>query len=101
MPKINIKTSTSTSVDLTYEKVKSFLTSNDDIRKFDPSLQLSFDDHKKTGQAMGKVFSASIQVTEQAPGCEVALIIDLPLKLALMKGLIEKTLHSKLKQALS
>lgn len=101
MPKINIQSNSNDSADSTYSKVKDFLENLDDIKSYDPSLTLSFDDSNKTGKAQGKLFSAELQVKEQAPGCVVDLQVELPMKMGLMKGMIQKQLQSKLDKALA
>ncbi len=73
---------------------------SDDLKKIDPNLQINFNESQKTGIAKGHVFSAIIAVTENSPGSEVSLTLDLPMKFALMKGLIKNTLEKKLSQAL-
>jgi hypothetical protein len=47
------------------------------------------------------MFSANLKVAENAGGATVQIEVDLPLTLALAKGMIQKTLEKKLDEALS
>jgi hypothetical protein len=42
-----------------------------------------------------------MKVKEHQAGSQVEIIVDLPLHLALVKGMVEKTLKKKLEEALS
>jgi hypothetical protein len=54
-----------------------------------------------SGTAQGSMFKAKLNVKENAGGSTVAVTVDLPMTLMLMKGMVEKTLQKKLDEALS
>lgn len=100
MPKLNIKKQTVEKADSAYKKVKVWLSEDKDLAKLDPGYNCQFNDEKLTGQANGKMFKAQMSVKSQPNGSEVEIVVDLPLTLALAKGLIEKTLQKKLDESL-
>lgn len=67
----------------------------------DPELNCTFDSASLSGQATGKQFKAKLKVTHASPGCTVEVTVDLPFHLALVKGVVEKTLSKKLDETLA
>jgi hypothetical protein len=47
------------------------------------------------------MFKAKINVKEAGGGSNIQITVDLPLSLALMKGMVQKTLEKKLEEALA
>ena len=84
-----------------FVRVKSFLDGDPDLKKLDPSYTCDFDDSALTGSANGKLFQAKMKVIESDPGSEVEIVVDLPLTLALAKGLVSRTLEKKLGESLT
>lgn len=77
------------------------MESDPDLKNLDSGYRCEFDDSQLSGLAKGKLFKAQMQVTEDAEGSKVEVTVDLPIALALAKGTIEKTLQTKLKNALA
>jgi hypothetical protein len=96
MPKVNIKSDSKYSAKETYEKVKSLLSNDADLKKLDPSFACTFDDSTMTGVAKGGMFKADMKVEDKSPTSSVEIIVDLPFHLALVKGMVKKTLEKKL-----
>ncbi len=101
MPKISIKKQTGSSKADAYSKVKSMLNDDKDLKKLDPSYKCDFDDSKMSGKATGKLFKAELVIEQTGSGCEVEIIVDLPLALSLAKGMVQKTLQKKLDSSLA
>jgi hypothetical protein len=101
MPKVSIKKQTSTPAADAYNKVKGMLSDDKDLKKLDPSYKCTFNDSGLTGSASGKMFKADMTIKNQGAGCEVEIIVDLPLALSLVKGMVQKTLQKKLDDSLA
>ena len=84
-----------------FQKVKSILTDDKDLKKLDPGYKCTFNESAMTGQASGKMFKATMNVKGQSSGSEVEIVVDLPLAFALAKGLVKKTLEKKLNDSLA
>jgi hypothetical protein len=67
----------------------------------DPSYKAEFDAQTLSGSAKGSMFKANMNVKEAADGSKVELVVDLPFHLALVKGMVEKTLSKKLEEVLA
>ena len=96
MPKISISHSFDIAPEKAYEKVKTFLDSDIDLRKLDPNYQCHFDDSNLSGHAKGGRFQAELLVTPIDSGSQVNLTIKLPLFAAPFKAMVEKIVRSKL-----
>jgi hypothetical protein len=96
MPKLTVKKQSTLDSKTVYESVKKFLENDSDLKKLDSAYQCKFNDSTLSGTAQGKMFKAEMKVAAGTNGCSVEIVVDLPLTLALAKGMIEKTLQSKL-----
>ena len=96
MPKVNIQSETNLSAQEAYEKVKDLLNNDAGLKKLDPKYACDFDDASLSGNANGKMFKAAMKVSEKGSGSSVEIIVDLPLKFALAKGMVKSTLEKKL-----
>lgn len=101
MPKVIVKKTTSIDAQNAFSRVKSFLSSDKDLKKLDPSYGCTFNETSLSGTATGKLFKAAMTVKPDGTGCQVEIIVDLPLTLALAKGMVEKTLQKKLDDSLA
>ncbi len=101
MPKFTIEHQSTFSANDAYAKVKTFLNSEDEIKKFDPKLQCSFNDAQMSCHMNGSQFKADVQVLNVAGGSKVSLTVDLPLMLMPFKGKVQETLQRKLAKYLS
>lgn len=101
MPKVSVKVSSSLSAQESFQKVKTVLESDQDLRKLDSQYSCEFNEGDLSGQAKGKLFKANMKIQSQGSGSQVEIVVDLPLALALAKGSIEKSLQNKLNTALT
>lgn len=72
-----------------------------ELRKLDPHYNCQFDAQGLKGTAEGKQFKASMNVSANGSGSSIEIVIDLPLLLSPVKGMVQKTLEKKLAAALS
>ena len=100
MPKILIEKETSVSANDAFEKIKTLLSDDRDLRKLDSGYQCQFDAAARKGTAKGKQFTATMLVHE-GPKTKVELTIELPLMLTPFKGMVENTLRGKLEKILA
>ena len=98
MPKLDIKCQSNHSQEETFTRVKKFFDTDTTLAKFDSDLKTEFNDSAYSGSVIGRQFKAKLEVSGNA---EVCINVDLPFHLALAKGMIQKTLQSKLDEALS
>ncbi len=103
MPKFTIDTKSEQNPTQTFEKIKKFLETDQDLKKFDPKLQCTFNASQLKGEAKGSQFKANISVNPNADNskCVVSIEVDLPLMLTPFKGKVQETLQKKLAKALA
>lgn len=101
MPKVTVSKQSSKDAQSAFLEVKNLLQDDQELKKLDPSYACTFNDAALSGTANGKLFKANMTVKSQGTGCHVEIVVDLPLALALAKGLVEKTLQRKLNESLS
>lgn len=101
MPKLNIEHKSTLNSDEAFEKIKSFLQNEQEIKKIDSKIVCQFNEAQKTGKANGSQFKADISVKETSDGSVVKLDVDLPMLLTPFKGKIQETIHRKLSKYLS
>lgn len=101
MPKFTVEHSSSQAPDSAFESVKSVLTKDEGIKKFDAKAQVVFDDAKKSAQIKGGQFKAEMTVVPSGSGSKVAVLVDLPLLLTPFKGKVEETLKKMLSKHLA
>lgn len=101
MPKFTIDHQTSQNPDQAYQKIKEFLEQDQDIRRFDPKLQCSFNDGSKSANLKGSQFKADMAVSAAGEGSKVSVTVDLPLMLTPFKGKVQETLQKKLAKYLA
>lgn len=97
MPKFTVEQSSKLSADDCFSKIKNFMNSKDnDIRKFDTKMDVTFEDGKKVCDIKGSQFKAQIQVLPDSAGSKAQITVDLPLMLTPFKGKIESMLKDNL-----
>lgn len=101
MPKVKVETRSKHTPEQTFQKIKSLLENDRDLRKMDSSYTCQFNDSSMTGTAKGGKFSADMRVTSQGDGSMVSIEVDLPLMLTPVKGIVQSTLQKKLDSALA
>lgn len=100
MPKFTIDHDSAQNPEEVFVKIKEFLEKDQDIRRFDPKLQCSFDPQNKSASLKGSQFKADLQIISQNAGSKVTVLVDLPLLLTPFKGKIQDTLKHKLNKYL-
>jgi hypothetical protein len=101
MPKVTVQKTITSSPKEAFTKVSDMLSKNEDLKKLDPSYQCEFDESTLTGQAKGKLFTASLTIAPAQTGSTVEITVDLPFTLSLAKGMVQKTLEKKLNEVFS
>lgn len=101
MPKLSVEKQTNLSAQEAFEKVTNLLENDKELKKLDSSYQCDFDSGSLSGTAKGKLFKADMQIQEASGGSKVSISVDLPMTLALAKGMVQKTLQRKLDDSLS
>jgi hypothetical protein len=96
MPTVKVNHKTSTSPDEAFKSLKGLFSNDAQLKKLDPDFKLSLAEDSKTGQIISKLFKAEIKILPNGSGSEVAIVVDLPFHLALIKGLVEQNLKQKL-----
>ena len=85
-----------------YSKVKTFLSGDNDFKKFDPNVSCTFDESNKSCNVTGSQFSATIQVVpKDSSTCQILIEVELPIAFALFKGKIQETLEKNLSKLLT
>ena len=92
MPKFTINHDVKQPVDQTFEKVQKVLSKGDELKKYDPKIQCSFDAASKTCKIKGSQFNADLKVSAQGQGSQIVVTVDLPLLLTPFKGKISESL---------
>ncbi len=101
MPKLTVQRNTNATPKDAFDKVSSMLENASDLKKLDPAYKCDFNPATLSGKAAGKMFSADLKVAASGSGSVIEIVVDLPLTLALAKGMIQKTLEKKLDEALA
>ena len=100
MPTIKIERSSSLKPDEAYDRIKTMMDGDSDLKKLDSSYTCEFDDAAKTIKANGSKFKATVDVNEGSNGSDVAINVDLPMLLSPFKGAVQSSLEKKLDKAL-
>lgn len=105
MPKVKVESNSKHSPEDTYQRIKSLLENDKELRKMDSTYKCQFNDAQMSGTAKGGKFEANMKVTSNSSvgsgGAHVQIEVDLPLMLTPVKGLVQSTLQKKLEHALS
>ena len=101
MPSVKIEKQSKLSPDDSFKRISDLLSNDKDLRKLDAKYKADFNAQTRSGTAEGAMFKAKLAVNEGAAGSNIQITVDLPFHLALMKGMVEKTLQKKLDEALA
>lgn len=101
MPSIKIEKQSKLSTGDSFKRISDLLSNDKDLRKLDSKYKCEFNAQDLTGVADGSMFKAKMNVKESQGGSKVEITVELPFHLALVKGMVEKTLQKKLEEALS
>lgn len=100
MPKFTVEHQTATDTKDTFIKLKDFFTKTEEMKKFDPKVECSFNDNAQSCQLKGSQFKADVQVVAQGQGSKINITVDLPLLLSPFKGKVQEGLLKMLKKHL-
>jgi hypothetical protein len=85
----------------TYNRVKKFMSGDNDFKKFDPKVSFNFDDPSKKCKIKGSQFEAELCIqAKDAQNSQIAIEVEVPMALALFKGKIKEILEKNLKKIL-
>lgn len=101
MPSLKIEKDSSLSAQDSYQRITQLLENDRDLRKLDAKYKCQFDPNSLSGSADGQHFKAKMKIVSNGSGSRVEVAVDLPFHLALIKGMVEKTLSKKLDEALA
>lgn len=101
MPKVKIIETSQLSAEDAFDKVANMIEDDPDLKKLDPSYTCDFDKAALKGKATGKLFKADMEIKANSGGSEVTIEVNLPLHLAIAKGMVEKTLKGKLQKVIT
>lgn len=100
MPKIQFEAASKHPAPETFQRIKSFLENDKDLKRMDSHYQCEFDDANLTATATGSQFKAGMNVKPNGESSSVVISVELPFALALFKGKIQQMLQSKLDKTL-
>ncbi len=95
MPKFKIEASSKYKPEETFQRIKTLLETDKDLRKLD-TYTCNFNPTAFSGSAKGNKFEADMKVTSVGEGAQVQIDVSLPLMLTPIKGLVQTTLQKKL-----
>lgn len=101
MPSVKVTSSSNLAPAECFSRVTKMFETDQDLRKLDPHFNCKFDAQGLKGTAEGKQFKATMNVLPSGAGSNVEIVVDLPLLLSPVKGMVQKTLEKKLASALS
>ncbi len=102
MSKFNFQISVPLDPQNTFDKIKTFLSSENTFKKFDPKLACTFDEARKSCALNGSQFKAVLNITSEAnKKSQVHIEVDLPFALSLFKGKIKDEIEKAFKKVLS
>ena len=101
MAKLNFTIPSPLDQDATFEKIKTFLSSENDFKKFDSSVTCDFNPSDKQCKINGSQFNAELKVKGDKDKAKVEINVEVGMALAFFKGkiqeVLEKTVHKVLK----
>lgn len=92
MAKFTINHDVKQPVDKTFASVQKILSQGDELKKYDPKIECTFDAATKTCKIKGAQFKADLMVAPQDAGSQIVVTVDLPLLLMPFKGKITESL---------
>lgn len=100
MPTFKVSHHSELSAESAFAKVRNVIDSNDSFRSIDPHYVVNYDAPKLQGKATSKMFKARFDVCQAGAGSTVTFTVDLPLKYALAKTLVTRSLKEKMREEL-
>lgn len=101
MPKLNFELPAPSDSATTYGKIKTFLTGENDFKKYDNKVSCTFDEPSKKCHIKGSQFKADLKVLDSKDkGSTVHIDVEIPFALSLFKGKIKEILEKNFKRIL-
>ena len=100
MPKFSFDFPAQVPSDEAFVKIKNFLNSDNNFKKFDSKLSCTFDDPARKVQLNGGQFKASLAVIPNAANSQIKIEVEVPLALALFKGKIQEEIEKTFKKVI-
>jgi hypothetical protein len=101
MPTIKVERTSSLKGSDSFKLLTQLLDQDKELRKLDPHYKCDFVTETLSGVAESKLFTAKLKVFEASGGSKVELTVDLPFHLALVKGMVQRTLEKKIDETLA
>ncbi len=101
MPSIKITRQSDHQAEESFSRLTKLLDHDKELRKLDPNYKCDFSKKTLSGEAKSKLFTAKLQITKSSGGSSVEVVVELPFHLALVKGMVQKTLEKKIDEALA
>lgn len=98
MPKFNFEIPVSADEKTAYEKIKKFLSGENNFKKFDPNLTCTFDEPQKQCHVKGSQFKANMAVKGDSGKAKIHVEVDVPLALTLFKGKIKEEIEKNVRR---
>ncbi len=96
MPKILVDHTSSIPAEQALTTIKNFFETDKDLQRIDSKIQCQISTADKKVKVIGSQFKADVEVKPNGPGCQIKVMIDLPLLLSPFKGKVEETIKKKL-----
>ncbi len=100
MPKFNFDLPAPLDSQMTFDKIKVFLNSDNNFKKFDPKIACTFDESSKKCQINGSQFKALLHILPSNDNSNIKIEVEVPLALALFKGKIQTEIEKAFKKVL-
>ena len=101
MAKLNFTIPSPLDQDATFEKIKNFLSSENDFKKFDSSVTFDFNAADKRCKINGSQFTAELSVkNESKDKANIEIDVEVGMTLALFKGKIKEILEKTVQKVL-
>jgi hypothetical protein len=101
MPTIKVERTTTLKGADSFQRLTQLLDQDKELRKLDPHYKCQFTNETLSGVAESKLFTAKLKVLDSGSGSKVELTVDLPFHLALVKGMVQRTLEKKIDETLA
>lgn len=101
MPKFKFELPAPQDSAITYGKIKTLLTGENDFKKFDSKVSCTFDEPSKTCNVKGSQFNAALHVKADDSKTKTSTIfieVEVPFALSLFKGKIQEAIEKNLKR---
>lgn len=101
MPKFTVDHKTQQDASQAFETIKTLLSKENELKRFDANAQINFDDAGKSASIKGSQFKAEMKVNSAGPGSQVVVTVDLPFLLTPFKGKVTETIQKMLSKHLA